>query len=1442
MSKRIVCLFLALILCVGLLPFSVLAAEGEEAVSAGGEVSGITITEEVTSPVAEESAAEEVLASVTEEEISEEESAPEEPSPEESETDAPDAEEPEEIDPENIIEILPIPETGKKGAGLFASAPMGGTGGLQFISDLAVGSEDAIAFCTIVSRMKNAGYSVVQRYFTDGTSEDYDCNKDAGGYYIFLGNKTVSDFAANMEDLITGLVICVNFHKDEFTWNGKTYYPVSKGIGDTDFNLNQGSGGDALYLYYTHDGAEKGAPVLTSLSGTKSFSEKQSSANYVSGVVEDSSDPSGYSGIGSLDLNKAVSGSSFIYLNAYYHTHKITVHSDTDGHWETCSECSYVSARESHDGHWEDGVCSVCGYECPHTDESGTFCSVCGLYLGNHACEDGKYLDYDSTSNQLVSRDIPDGTKPVTAESTSLEAGWYTVADTLTIDGRMMLGGDVHIILMDGADLTVSGGIGLQTSASLTVYAQSTGAGAGKLTTGSVQDGHAGIGSAGEGLNFITINGGNIKTTGGAGGAGIGGSSDTINNGDITINGGFVTAIGGSGAAGIGTGDNGTCLNITLNGGTVLATGGSGADGIGAGVNGSILHTAVNGGFIRADRGSDSMSAIAAANVSKKVKYDSGDGEAYRTVNCVYYPPVEPTCTATGLMEYYKSSLDGCYYTAMPFSSGAGFIEEDIRTKCLVPMVPHTFEILDLDRHICSVCHITEEHSFDEDGDCACGLSTHGEESLSFRVYGEDGVWRTLYLPESALTEITGPGEYGGGWYILRGEQNLETIIFTGSAYLILANGSDISCHGVILQKGVSITIFDQSADESKMGKLTTEAPDSSGGIGTYRRSSCDDITIHGGNITASCPYWYGPGIGAGSDGTCGDITIHGGIIKANGNAFSSGIGSGPDGICGNITITGGTINAGAGENAAGIGSGWDGTCGDINISGGIITATGGANAAGIGNADSVDSSKNATCGSITITGGIITATAGNKGDSIGNSRYGNCGPVTLGENMAAYELLEDGTLLWQLDNAEQLADITCARVQERIPDFDCPSYLDYENRKPVHKLIPSDATEITAPGEYEGGWYILEDEQALNGQIIFKGDAHVVLKNGATIKTQGIVLQEGVSLALYSQSAQKGTMGRLTVKNVPYQSAGIGGSGSNKEIRCGDIVINGGELDITGGGESAGIGGGSKGGCGNITINGGDVKVTGSNGGAGIGGGYFGACGNITINNGSVDATAGDYGAGIGGGNSSLAVGTITINNGTVQARATMGAPGIGSGYYGHKCQGVTVNGGVINAEGGTNAPGIGASVYANCGVLTFNGGVTTATGGSLLGEKGNCGSIGNGRKWYGTSSTPGKCDEVKLGSGMGAVELTVIGLPIPHLVGGLKWLNEVKSALIANFSFLYGNDGPVPGGDDEPTTGGESEEPVPQTGDTSHAELWLILACLSAISATVILRKKKS
>lgn len=196
-----------------------------------------------------------------------------------------------------------------------------------------------------------------------------------------------------------------------------------------------------------------------------------------------------------------------------------------------------------------------------------------------------------------------------------------------------------------------------------------------------------------------------------------------------------------------------------------------------------------------------------------------------------------------------------------------------------------------------------------------------------------------------------------------------------------------------------------------------------------------------------------------------------------------------------------------------------------------------------------------------------------------------------------------------------------------------------------------------------------------------------------------------------------------LTIKGEGKLSAssGAAGIGSGYNISCGNILIEGGDITVTGGAAGIGCGGGASGvsACGDITITGGTIVATGE-GGAGIGSGdgFDGTnvCGDITITGGIVTATGGGNGTGIGSGNCGTC-GDIIITGGTVIAMGEGNGAGIGCGGgrddYPSFCGDITIESGegfvsVTAIKGGRAHRPIGASSNEKdcntCGNITFN------------------------------------------------------------------------------------------------------------------------------------------
>lgn len=165
-------------------------------------------------------------------------------------------------------------------------------------------------------------------------------------------------------------------------------------------------------------------------------------------------------------------------------------------------------------------------------------------------------------------------------------------------------------------------------------------------------------------------------------------------------------------------------------------------------------------------------------------------------------------------------------------------------------------------------------------------------------------------------------------------------------AGLTCLGDAEITLAGTNIVRGYSSTYSGIHVPSSKTltitgnGSLSVSSQDSAAGLGSgqEKNNTCGNITINGGNITATSNN-DAAGIGSGAKSTCGNITINGGTVTATGGA---GIGSGFYGSCGNITISGGIVTATGGDDAAGIGCGFYGSCGDITINKGItrVTAT----------------------------------------------------------------------------------------------------------------------------------------------------------------------------------------------------------------------------------------------------------------------------------------------------------------------------------------------------------------------------------------------------------------------------------------------------------------------------------------------------------------------
>lgn len=238
-------------------------------------------------------------------------------------------------------------------------------------------------------------------------------------------------------------------------------------------------------------------------------------------------------------------------------------------------------------------------------------------------------------------------------------------------------------------------------------------------------------------------------------------------------------------------------------------------------------------------------------------------------------------------------------------------------------------------------------------------------------------------------------------------------------------------------------------------------------------------------------------------------------------------------------------------------------------------------------------------------------------------------------------------------------------------PEQETVTQIEYVDANGVAQTPITEYTlvdEMTTPQFYDG-WYVVVGNVTFDekGFIFARNNCNLILCDGASLTiTKGIRLdkENGISWAYIHKLTvwgQENGTGELNVTNPDEESAGIG-CDSNRGF--GTLVVNGGTLNINGGGRAAGIGTSYQPitNTVNVTINGGTVNTRGGEYGAGIGGGQGDTGGTITITGGTVNATGGRAGAGIGGGSSGRG-GTVRITGGKVRARAGAGAFGIGAG-----------------------------------------------------------------------------------------------------------------------------------------------------------------------------------
>ena len=455
--------------------------------------------------------------------------------------------------------------------------------------------------------------------------------------------------------------------------------------------------------------------------------------------------------------------------------------------------------------------------------------------------------------------------KIVNSSTTKWTSGWYVVRNNVRIKKRIVVSGDVHLILDDKTTLNARKGINVSGGNSLTIYAASTD----KEKRGSLKATGAGD-DAGIGGNYhgaggtITINGGEIEATGGIyGGAGIGGGKNAP-GGAFTINGGYVNAESEYGGAGIGGGygQNGAGGTITFNGGEVISTSYSGGAGIGGGCTGPGGTITINGGMVHAQSNGDGAGIGGGAGQYGEggcpggtITINGGEVYAYSHTG------------AAGIGSNYRQggatiTINGGNVTVPQlrgYNAGIGYNDDKVTLSWTNP----TDSI-----HACgfnSNVTVADGKSFLTNDKPAVNIPSgvvkdksilKGKKitpSIPVMYRDENGVAQqcTNYTAVAASNTL-----WSSGWYVLNSDVTFDhNITVDGDVRLILADNMTLKAKmGITVEGDNSLTVYAQSAGKDSTGELIAYINEN-GGAGISGGGSFDviggEVEINGGTVFA---------------------------------------------------------------------------------------------------------------------------------------------------------------------------------------------------------------------------------------------------------------------------------------------------------------------------------------------------------------------------------------------------------------------------------------------------------------------------------------------------------------------------------------------------------------------------------------------------------------
>ena len=875
------------------------------------------------------------------------------------------------------------------------------------------------------------------------------------------------------------------------------------------------------------------------------------------------------------------------------------------------------------------------------------------------AADDYVYIDKNGETKTTEGLTVT----PITVDTATLTDGWYVVNNDVPHNGTITVSGDVHLIIMDGFTLSVTGspdnaGIRVSPGNSLSVYGQAEGTG-----TLNAQGGINGAGIGGgknSSSGTITINSGTVTAIGGNYGAGIGGGYYG-NGGTINLAGGTVNATGGNAGlvvegtslhsgAGIGGGYNGSGGTITISGGTVTAISGYADTSAGAGIGGGSGkdggRITISGGNVTTNSAKDGAGLGGGAYGAGGVILISGGDVTARSTyrgagigGGLIYADGGSITISGGTVKAYGGDQGGSGIGGASYSAGGTI-------KIQGGVVEATGGLWGAGigggyGGNGGAITISSGTIKAYAGSYGAGIGAGGTNTAGSHNGG------TIKILGGKVTARGGASGMDAGLDIGRGRNGVNgTLLIDDTAQVTLAaNGIDSSATTLetcILQGSASGSLLGAYEDGTKIDGTLIDISNSALSSGTGYTVSDNTVTLSG---SGNSYVLFG-------STTSRNIVVSSGS-SANVALFAADIR--PESGC-SFNMTGATVNLRLVEtNTLTSTSGFAGLqapAGSVLTINGSATATlttqGSADAAGIGG------SSNNSGGTITINSGTVIATGGSRGAGIGGGYYYSTGGTIT---------INGGT---------------------------------------VKARGGSGAAGIGGGDRGSGG------NITINGGTVEAWGGAASVSSGAGIG--GGVFGNGGTITIMS-----GTV----IAHGGGDGAGIGGGSSSSS---GNINISGGNVNAYGGSYGAGIGGGWAGSAVNIFISGGTVMAQGGSNGSGIGGGGRGGTGgSVAISGGTITAYGGSAGysggggAGVGGGGGTGSIGngsasgTVTISgSATVTARGSDGGAGIGGGG---------TSGGVGGAGGTVLADGANVTVSATGSGNGYDigSGNSNTTGGSL-------------------------------------------------------------------------------------------------------------------------------